>query len=59
MDDQDDIDAALAHQQELESRQIEEAWQAMCATCHRAFTAQIEALTSQRKETKDHELECF
>lgn len=55
----DDDAAAWAHQQELEERQqLEESWQAMCAACLDEWKAQIEAMTSQRKELND-ELECF
>jgi hypothetical protein len=57
MNEDDDM-SAMAHQQELEGREFEERWEAIRAACHREWKAQLEAMTSQRKET-NNELECF
>lgn len=51
--DEDDEMAAMAHQQELERREFEERWEAIRAACHREWKAQLEAMTSQRKETNE------
>jgi hypothetical protein len=54
-----DTAQAAWFQHEQEGRQFEEQWQAIRAACHREWKAQIEAMSSQRKEMNSYELECF